>query len=287
MLTRLPGRLTPQLINKVGVRPTVASPKTRTALWGAIWGHRNLATESPSTSTSAKKEAKDSTLTKSTKDECLRMLIVGAPGAGKGTQSSRIRHEFPVYPISSGDVLRRHIATNTVIGQRAAPIVARGEMVPDSVMVDLIDNELDQLDHEHWLLDGFPRSVVQAELLSKSLEAKEQPLNLVVNLQVPESVILQRIEDRWVHVASGRVYNQSYNPPKQAGVDDLTGEPLTKRADDNAKVLKARLKKYNELTNPLLEYYDKLGILVSFKGNTSDEIYPQIRSYLSEKFFPK
>ncbi|RKP40076.1 adenylate kinase-domain-containing protein [Dimargaris cristalligena] len=217
-------------------------------------------------------------------DSCLRLLIVGAPGAGKGTQSARIRSEFPVYPISSGDVLRRHIAKNTTIGQRAAPIVARGEMVPDNIMVDLIDTELDQLDHEHWLLDGFPRSATQAQLLSKSLEARRQPINTVINLVVPEDVILQRIEDRWVHVPSGRVYNLSYNPPKTPGLDDETGEPLTKRADDNPEVFKARLQKYHELTNPLLEYYDKLGILISFKGNTSDEIYPQIRDYLTPKF---
>ncbi|KAJ1982825.1 Adenylate kinase 2 [Dimargaris verticillata] len=220
-------------------------------------------------------------------DNCLRVLIVGAPGAGKGTQSHRIRSEFPVYPISSGDVLRRHIAMKTVIGQRAAPIVAKGEMVPDNIMVDLIDNELDQLDHEHWLLDGFPRSVTQAELLDKSLTAKEQPLNAVLNLVVPEEVLLQRIEDRWVHVPSGRVYNLSYNPPETPGKDDATGEPLTKREDDKPEVLKARLQRYNELTAPMLEYYNAKQILRTFKGSTSDEIYPQIRQFLSERFSQK
>ncbi|KAJ1975146.1 Adenylate kinase 2 [Dimargaris xerosporica] len=220
-------------------------------------------------------------------DNCLRVLIVGAPGAGKGTQSHRIRSEFPVYPISSGDVLRRHIAMKTVIGQRAAPIVAKGEMVPDNIMVDLIDNELDQLDHEHWLLDGFPRSVAQAELLQKSLTAKEQPLNTVLNLVVPEEVLLQRIEDRWVHVPSGRVYNLSYNPPKTPGKDDVTGEPLTKREDDKPEVLKARLQRYNELTAPMLEYYDAKQLLHTFRGSTSDEIYPQIRQFLSERFNQK
>ncbi|KAJ1927977.1 Adenylate kinase 2 [Tieghemiomyces parasiticus] len=220
-------------------------------------------------------------------DSCLRMLLVGAPGAGKGTQSARIRAEFPVYPISSGDVLRRHIALNTIIGRRAAPIVASGEMVPDNIMVDLIDTELDQLDHEHWLLDGFPRNAMQAQLLDASLAAKDQPINTVINLVVPEDVILQRIEDRWVHVPSGRVYNLSYNPPKTPGIDDLTGEPLTRRADDTAGIVKARLAKYHELTIPLLEHYDKLGLLVSFKGSTSDEIYPQIRDYLAPKFARK
>lgn len=123
-------------------------------------------------------------------------------------------------------------------------------------------------------MDGFPRTLSQAKELDGSLQKLMQPLNLVVNLQVPEQVILKRIMDRWVHVPSGRVYNMSYNPPRVHGLDDLTGEPLTKRADDTPEVFKVRLDQHNQMAQPLLDHYHDL--VVNVRGNTSDEIYPQI-----------
>ncbi|KAJ1816112.1 Adenylate kinase 2 [Coemansia sp. RSA 2598] len=211
------------------------------------------------------------------------MLILGAPGAGKGTQSSRIRKSFGIAAISSGDVLRRNIAEQTPAGIRAKESVARGELVSDNIIVELIRAELNTIGGS-WLLDGFPRNIAQAQALDAMLGAASQPLNAVVNLVVPEDVILSRIIERYVHVPSGRVYNLSYNPPRVPGVDDVTGEPLEHRPDDNPESFKRRLQQYHALTEPLLEYYDKSSILTSFAGSTSDIIYPQLYRFLDERF---
>ncbi|KAJ1564660.1 hypothetical protein HK096_006891, partial [Nowakowskiella sp. JEL0078] len=133
-----------------------------------------------------------------------------------------------------------------------------------------------------WLLDGFPRTVEQAVSFDEFLENNKIPLILVINLDVPEHVILQRIEDRWIHTPSGRTYNYSFNPPKQHGLDDLTGEPLSKREDDNVETYKIRLKTYYEKTAPLLQHYERQGILKSFYGETSAIITPKIESVLKE-----
>ncbi|KAG0042786.1 hypothetical protein BGZ83_012188 [Gryganskiella cystojenkinii] len=218
----------------------------------------------------------------------LRLLLIGSPGAGKGTQSTRIQDNFEVNTISSGDLLRKNIAQGTEIGVQAAKEMKNGAFVSDSVMVKLIDAELEKLGSEqNWLLDGFPRTMTQAKTLDTTLERVNQPLNLVIHLNVPEDVILQRIMDRWVHIPSGRVYNMTYNPPKKAGVDDVTGEPLERRPDDNPETFKIRLQKHHELTEPLLDYYKQKDILVSLAGNTSDEIYPQIRDLLQYRFKPE
>ncbi|KAG0331584.1 hypothetical protein BG004_001602 [Podila humilis] len=218
----------------------------------------------------------------------LRLLLIGSPGAGKGTQSSRIQNNFEVNSISSGDLLRRNIACNTEIGIQAAKEMQNGALVSDNVMVKLIDAELNKIgEYQNWLLDGFPRTMTQAKTLDHTLEAVNQPLNLVIHLNVPEDVILQRIMDRWVHIPSGRVYNMTYNPPKIPGLDNVTGEPLERRADDNPETFKIRLQKHHELTEPLLDYYKQRNILVSLSGNTSDEIYPQIRQLLQSRFKPE
>ncbi|KAJ2568181.1 Adenylate kinase 2 [Coemansia sp. RSA 1813] len=214
----------------------------------------------------------------------LRMLILGAPGAGKGTQSSRIRKHFDITAISSGDILRRNIAEQTAAGKKAQAAVAQGTLVSDDIIVELIRNELDTIEGSNWLLDGFPRSITQARALDAMLAATNQPLDAVVNLVVPESVILQRVVERYVHVPSGRVYNLSYNPPKIAGIDDVTGEPLEHRPDDNPESFRRRLEQYHGLTKPLLEYYRSAGVLASFPGETSDIIFPQIHSYLDDRF---
>ncbi|KAJ2606802.1 Adenylate kinase 2, partial [Coemansia sp. RSA 1694] len=150
----------------------------------------------------------------------VRMLILGAPGAGKGTQSSRIRESFGITAISSGDVLRRNIAQGTDAGMLAHRAVSSGELVSDDLVVELIRSELVTLPQSSWLLDGFPRNIAQAQALDAMLASTSQSLNAVVNLVVPEDVILHRIVERYVHVPSGRVYNLTYNPPKVSGRDD-------------------------------------------------------------------
>lgn len=214
----------------------------------------------------------------------MRILLLGSPGAGKGTQSSRIQKSFNISAITSGDLLRQNIANGTRVGKIAAKHMECGAYVPDNIMIELITDELQRFNRQNWLLDGFPRTINQATSLDDNLSLSGQPLNLVINLHVPEEVILQRIMDRWVHVPSGRIYNQSYNPPRIPGLDDITGEKLTKRADDNPETFKIRLQKHHELTDPLLEYYDKQNILITCTGRTSDEIYPQIESELISRY---
>ncbi|KAJ1734652.1 Adenylate kinase 2 [Coemansia biformis] len=212
------------------------------------------------------------------------MLILGAPGAGKGTQSGRVRQCFDITAVSSGDVLRRNIAAQTGAGRLAQEAVARGELVSDEVVVELIRAELEQLAGGNWLLDGFPRTIAQAQALDAMLAGTGQPLNTVVNLEVPESIILQRIVERYVHVPSGRVYNLTYNAPKVAGVDDITGEPLEHRPDDNPEAFRRRLEQYHAQTKPLLEYYCAQGVLASFAGPTSEAIFPQLYALLDQRF---
>ncbi|RUP14182.1 adenylate kinase-domain-containing protein [Jimgerdemannia flammicorona] len=163
------------------------------------------------------------------------------------------------------------------------PVIFSG-LVSDETIITLINGELQKYGSKNWLLDGFPRNIEQATSLDMNLCKAGQPLNLVVNLDVPENVIMQRIMDRWVHIPSGRVYNLDYNPPRRVGFDDLTGEPLSKRPDDNPDVFRVRLAKHKALTTPLLDHYDRRGILVSLRGSTSDEIYPKIQRELARKF---
>ncbi|KAI9190776.1 adenylate kinase [Polychytrium aggregatum] len=212
----------------------------------------------------------------------LRCLIMGCPGSGKGTQTKYTTRTFPIVALSSGDLLRRHIFENTSIGQIAANIIKTGGLVGDDVINELMFEEIDRLKDQNWMLDGFPRTISQAQLLDAHLQATGQPLDVVINLDVPEEVILQRVIDRWVHGPSGRTYNLSYNPPKREGLDDVTGEPLTKRPDDNIETFKIRLEKYHELTQPLIEYYQRQGTLKTFFGRTSDEIQPHVEKLLLE-----
>ncbi|KAF0382069.1 adenylate kinase [Gigaspora margarita] len=213
----------------------------------------------------------------------MRLLLLGSPGSGKGTQSYRIQKKFNISVISSGDILRQNIARGTKIGKIAAREIERGAYVSDEIMIELVTKEL-QNKQQNWLLDGFPRTIAQAIALDDRSAMTDRALNLVINLHVPEEVILQRIMDRWVHVPSGRVYNLSYNPPKINGLDDITGEKLTKRSDDNPETFKIRLQKHRALTEPLLEYYAERNILITFHGRTSDEIYPQIERELLRRF---
>lgn len=185
----------------------------------------------------------------------LRMLMFGKPGAGKGTLTAWLVEKYDILSVSTGDLLRQHIAEGTEVGRQAEDIVARGGLLSDEIMLKVVTSKLDLLHDKHWILDGFPRTIGQGELLDTHLRMKNTPLTLVVNLDVPDNVILSRISDRWVHLPSGRVYNLSYNPPKVEGRDDLTGEPLTKRPDDNPETFSRRLARFYTSTSPLLSYY--------------------------------
>ncbi|CDO93344.1 unnamed protein product [Kluyveromyces dobzhanskii CBS 2104] len=219
----------------------------------------------------------------------LRLVLLGAPGSGKGTQTSKLLKEFgSIKSISSGDLLRKQIELATPLGLKASSYISQGQLLPDSLITGVIGDELKSRDlltsKASWLLDGFPRTVGQAGALDKYLSTHDAALNLVVELDVPHEVILNRIENRYVHVPSGRVYNLEYNPPKVAGKDDITGEPLSKRPDDTAEVFGKRLEQYKQTVTPLKEHYAKQGILSTVSGTTSDIIYPKLVTLILQKF---
>ncbi|KAI4719131.1 adenylate kinase [Aureobasidium sp. EXF-10727] len=268
-----------------------------------------------------------------------RIILVGAPGVGKGTQSERMLQRFPqLASISSGDLLRDNVRRRTPLGTitlrpipgiQAESLMKAGALVPDSTILRLITNELTTRGwltpsttqkplimnsvaasistHEafassqddyvtptsshpgnynfsdqpnaSFILDGFPRTVDQAVQLDKLV-----PINLVVQLNTPTSVILDRICNRWIHAASGRVYNTTFNAPKVEGKDDITGEPLVQRDDDKPETWMARLKKFEETSQPLLDHYDQLGVLWRVEGNSSDEITPKLFDEFNKRF---
>lgn len=222
----------------------------------------------------------------------LRLLLLGAPGAGKGTQTSRLLKVIPgLQSVSSGDILRQELKNGTELGVLAAKYISQGKLIPDKlitqVLISHLANEGWLNSHSSWLLDGFPRTERQALALDKTLSLSDAKLNLVVELDVPEEVILERIDNRYIHAASGRVYNLQYNPPKVPGKDDITGEPLVKRSDDNVQTFKRRMKEYKQTLGPIKEHYAKQGILASVSGETSDIIFPKICKLINDHFGPR
>ncbi|XP_053982588.1 GTP:AMP phosphotransferase AK3, mitochondrial [Hylaeus anthracinus] len=211
------------------------------------------------------------------KAAAFRAVILGAPASGKGTMSARIVEHFKVVHISSGDKLRVHMNNNTELGKTVASYVLSGKFVPDDVIISMINKEIELVGDKNWLLDGFPRTLQQAEKLQKTY-----PVNLVLYLDVPVPVILNRVENRWVHLPSGRVYNIGFNNPKVPGKDDVTGEPLCKREDDKVEVVKKRLENFLAQNDPILEFYQGIGILKRFHGNTTDELWPQVKVAISK-----
>ncbi|XP_014229572.1 GTP:AMP phosphotransferase AK3, mitochondrial [Trichogramma pretiosum] len=204
-----------------------------------------------------------------------RAVILGAPGSGKGTVSHRIAKLFGVCHISTGDRLRYHIAKQTELGKQVKEYLDSGKLVPDDVMMKFVSQEIKLSKGQNWLLDGFPRTVPQAEMLDSA-----HPPSLVINLTVPDAVILERVKNRWIHVPSGRVYNIGFSDPKVPGKDDVTGEPLTKRRDDQPEIVQRRLHEYEEKTRPVIDYYDERGLLRDFAGVSTDELWPQIKQCL-------
>ncbi|KAL8203197.1 UNVERIFIED_CONTAM: GTP:AMP phosphotransferase ak3, mitochondrial [Gekko kuhli] len=208
----------------------------------------------------------------------LRALIMGPPGSGKGTISSRIVKHFALKHLSSGDLLRENMNKGTEIGIIAKTYIDQGRLIPDDIITQLMLNELQTLEQHHLLLDGFPRTVPQAEALEKRC-----PIDTVIDLDVPFETIQQRLTARWIHPASGRVYNLEFNPPKVPGTDDITGEPLVQRDDDKPETIMKRLKSYEAETRPVLEYYQRKGVLESFSGTETNKIWPRVHRFLQTK----
>lgn len=184
----------------------------------------------------------------------MRIILLGAPGAGKGTQAQFIMEKYGIPQISTGDMLRAAIKAGTELGQQAKSVIDAGQLVSDEIILGLIKERIAQPDCEKgFLLDGFPRTIPQAD----GLKAMGIAVDYVIEFDVADDVIVERMAGRRAHLASGRTYHVVYNPPKVAGKDDVTGEDLVVRDDDKEETVRARLGVYHEQTAPLIEYYGK------------------------------
>ncbi|RYP62172.1 hypothetical protein DL769_007413 [Monosporascus sp. CRB-8-3] len=197
-----------------------------------------------------------------TSADALRMVLMGPPGAGKGTQAPKLKEKFSCCHLATGDMLRSQVAKKTPLGKEAKKIMDAGGLVSDEIVVGMIKEELENNKEckGGFILDGFPRTVKQAEALDKMLEDKNQKLQHAVELQIDDALLVARITGRLVHPASGRSYHKTFNPPKEHMKDDVTGEPLVQRSDDNAESLKKRLVTYHAQTAPVVGYYKTTGI---------------------------
>ena len=182
----------------------------------------------------------------------MRIILLGPPGAGKGTQAQFIKDALNIPQISTGDMLRAAISSGSELGERVKAVMESGALVSDEIIIELVEDRITHDDCANgFLFDGFPRTIPQAEALDNAGVA----IDAVVEIQVADEELVKRISGRRVHPGSGRVYHVIYNPPKAEGVDDETGEPLEQREDDNEETVRERIAVYNEQTAPLVEYY--------------------------------
>ena len=182
----------------------------------------------------------------------MRIILLGAPGAGKGTQAQFIMQQYGIPQISTGDMLRAAVKAESPLGLQAKELMDNGKLVTDELVIALVKERIAQSDCKNgFLLDGFPRTVPQADAM------KEAGINVdfVLEFDVPDEVIIDRMSGRRIHASSGRVYHVRHNPPKVENIDDVTGEPLTIRKDDSEEIVRKRLVEYHDLTKPLVKYY--------------------------------
>lgn len=194
--------------------------------------------------------------------ESIRMVLIGPPGAGKGTQAPNLKDKFCACHLATGDMLRAQVAAKTALGVEAKKIMDQGGLVSDEIMVNMIKDELEKNPEckNGFILDGFPRTIPQAEKLDTMLTDRKTPLEKAVELKIDDELLVARITGRLVHPASGRSYHKLFNSPKKDMTDDITGEPLVQRSDDNEAALTKRLTTYHKQTEPIVEYYRKSGI---------------------------
>jgi adenylate kinase len=182
----------------------------------------------------------------------MRLILLGPPGAGKGTQAGFIREKFAIPQISTGDMLRAAVKAGTPLGVAAKKVMDAGQLVSDDIIIGLVTERLKQPDCARgYLFDGFPRTIPQAE----AMRAAHLGLDYVLEIDVPDEEIIERMSGRRVHPASGRSYHVKFNPPRREGRDDVTGEPLVQRDDDREETVRKRLEVYRAQTRPLIEYY--------------------------------
>jgi len=211
------------------------------------------------------------------------VLLMGPPGAGKGTQSPKLKDRICGCHLATGDMLRAAVAAKTELGMKAKAIMERGDLVPDEVVNGIVGEALKTPQcAKGFILDGFPRTIGQAKALDKILQDQGKKIDDVILLEVPDDKLVARICGRRIHKPSGRSYHVEFNPPKVAGVDDVTGEPLIQRKDDNEETLVSRLKSFHAQTSPLANYYQTKGLLRKIDADTSlSNVWQRIKASMS------
>ncbi|XP_072956149.1 adenylate kinase 4-like [Typha angustifolia] len=212
-----------------------------------------------------------------------RLILIGPPGSGKGTQSPIIRDEHCLCHLATGDMLRAAVAAKTPLGIKAKEAMDKGELVSDDLVVGIIDEAMKKPSCEKgFILDGFPRTVVQAQKLDEMLANKGTKIDKVLNFAIDDAILEERITGRWIHPSSGRSYHSKFAPPKVPGIDDLTGEPLIQRKDDTLEVLKSRLEAFHRQTEPVIDYYSKESLVVQLHAEKRpEEVTAELQKVLS------
>jgi len=207
----------------------------------------------------------------------MRLVLLGPPGSGKGTQAVRLAAEFKVPHIATGDLFRAQMAQDTDLGKLANQFIAHGNLVPDAVVNDMMGTRLSRDDCEGFILDGFPRTLEQAQVLATILQDLKRPVSLAVNIEVPDDVIVERAIGRQLCTQCGAIYHLKAKPPRLMGICDLCRGVLRVREDDQPSTVRHRLAVYHRLTEPVIAFYDELGLLKSVKGvGEPDEIFSSI-----------
>jgi len=196
----------------------------------------------------------------------MNLIFLGPPGAGKGTQAQRICWEYGIAQIATGDLLRSHIAKGTELGKEANKFIHGGNLVPDELIIGIIATELKHYGDAGYLLDGFPRTIPQAQALDGLLDSLGVTLNAVLVLEVPKEELIMRLTARRTCVECGASYHLLYNPPQKDGFCDRDGEPLIHRKDDNEETVRKRLAIFDDQTLPIIEYYEKKGLVHHLNG---------------------
>lgn len=212
----------------------------------------------------------------------MKLILIGPPGAGKGTQSQHIKNYFNIPHISTGDMLRQHIQNNTTLGKEVQHTIERGDLVSDDIIIEMIKERIQKADCVNgFLLDGFPRTMQQAQALVDA----NISIDAIIQLEVHDNDVIQRLSGRWIHPASGRVYHTSHCPPQIAYCDDVTKEPLIQRDDDKAENIKNRLRVYHAQTTEVITFYNALTInnpiLLHINGMQKPEkVFAEIQQHL-------
>lgn len=208
----------------------------------------------------------------------MNLILLGPPGAGKGTQATRIVEKYKVPHISTGDIFRENIKNNTPLGQKAQEYMNKGELVPDQLVVDIALDRLGKDDCKNgFLFDGFPRTVFQADALDKFLKDKGKGIDLVINIEVEDKMLIERLDARRVCPTCAATYNVIGMPPKKEGICDKCNDTLIQRKDDKKETVGNRIKVYHEQTSPLIDYYKEKGLIKDFDGMIgADALFDEI-----------